>query len=270
MIKKLFVVMVIASGLMLTPTANAGSPASSIKFPCKQAGVATLDPIVVPDGGPSAHEHVFTGNLGVPKGVHDYDTAIQQGTTCTKEGDTAAYWTPTARKADGSLIPAKMIVYYDCMVKPCQVFPKDFGMVTKMLTQQFSSKQRSYGGWNCDNADPLQPTWEGLQCPGGSQVVTLRIFFPYCWDGVTPETRNYSAHMFYPTGYPTVQKCDAGQIELPRIRLNSNFQVTSMPPGTVFSSDAMNGTSGGRSAHADFWNTWQQPALEALVAQLNV
>jgi len=267
--KLLAVVAIMASGLMLTPTAQAGSPAKSIKFPCKTTGTAQLDPIVVPTGGPSAHEHMFAGNKGVPLGVHDYDTAIAQATTCTFAGDTAAYWVPTLRRPDGSLVPAKVVVYYDRMAQPITPFPKDFGMVWGSVRGVFSSKQRSYYGWNCDNTDPLQPTFAGLHCAGGNEVVTFRAFSPFCWDGVTPAGRDYGAHVSYPPNYPSNVMCPSGYTALPRLRVNFNFQTTDAT-GYTFASDAMAGVTDGASAHTDFWNTWQQSALEGLVAQLNV
>ena len=108
----------------------ASAVAKSIKFPCKTARITQLDPILVPDGGPSAHEHIFTGNLGVPQGVHDYDIAVTQGTNCNFAGDTAAYWVPTLRTASGSLVPLKFVVYYDRMTSQrITAFPPDFGMI---------------------------------------------------------------------------------------------------------------------------------------------
>lgn len=257
-------------GIGLAPSAQAGSPAKSIKFPCKTTGTATLDPIVVPDGGPSAHEHLFAGNKGVPLGVHDYDQAISQATTCTFTGDTAAYWTPTLRTAAGALVPAKVVVYYDRMAQPITAFPPDFGMVWGFTRGQFSSKPRSFYGWNCDNNEPLQPNFANVDCRGmpSNNVVTFRGFAPYCWDGVNPGVRNYGDHVFYPTNYPTNQNCPAGATVLPRIRVNFNFQ-TQYCPDCVLSSDMQYGTTQGASAHTDFWNTWQQSALEGLVAQLN-
>jgi len=254
--------------LLPLQSAQAGSPAKSIKFPCKTTGTAQLDPIVVPDGGVSAHEHLFAGNRGVPLGVHDYNTAIAQGTTCTFAGDTAAYWVPTLRKPDGTLVPAKVTVYYDRMAQPITAFPPDFGMVWGSVRGVFNPQPRSYYGWNCVNTAPLQPTFAGLHCAGGNEVVTFRGFSPFCWDGVNPGVRNYADHVFYPTNYPTNVNCPAGSIALPRLRVNFNFQTTNAD-GYTLSSDAMAGVTDGASAHTDFWSTWDQPSLEALVAQLN-
>ena len=267
--KALVCIALAVTAVWFTPTAQAGSPAKSIKFPCKTTGTAQLDPIVVPDGSPSAHEHLFAGNKSVPMGVHDYDQAIAAGTTCTFAGDTAAYWVPTLRRPDGSLVPAKVTVYYDRMSsQPITAFPPNFGMVWGSVRGVFSSKPRSYYGWNCANTDPLQPTFAGLHCPGGSLVVTFRGFSPFCWDGVDPGVRNFGDHVFYPTNYPTNVMCPAGSIVLPRLRVNFNFQTTDAT-GYTFSSDMMAGVTDGASAHTDFWNTWQQSALEGLVNQLN-
>jgi hypothetical protein len=242
-----------------------------VKFPCKTAGVASLDPVVVPDGGPSAHEHQFFGNKGVPMGVHDYDVAIQQATTCTFAGDTAAYWYPTLRTSTGILVPAKNVAYYDRMTSQrVTAFPPDFGMVWGSNRGLFSSKQRSFYGWNCDNREPLKPDFSMVDCRGmaSNNVLTFRAFSPYCWDGVTPATRDYGAHVTYPPNYPTNETCPMGSVVLPRIRVNANFQ-TQYCPDCVLSSDEHAGVTHGASAHTDFWNVWQQSALEGLVNQLN-
>jgi len=255
---------------LIPSTANASSPAASVKFPCKTTGVAQLDPIVVPDGGPSAHEHLFAGNVGVPNGVHDYASAVQQPTKCTFAGDTAAYWVPTLRRPDGSLVPAKVTVYYDRMSQPITAFPPDFGMVWGSVRGVFNPKQRSYYGWNCANTEPLQPTFTNVDCRGMSSqyVVTFRGFSPFCWDGVDPGVRNYGTHVFYPVNYPTNVTCPAGSVALPRLRVNFNYQ-TQLAKGYTFSSDTAAGVTDGASAHTDFWNTWNQSALQGLVDSLN-
>lgn len=269
--RRVFITLVVVLGFAASALpASAGSPADSVKFPCKTTGTATLDPIVVPNGGPSEHEHLFAGNVGVSQGVHDYDEAIQQATTCKFTGDTAGYWVPTLRTSSGALVPAKVIVYYDRMSQPITAFPPDFGMVWGSVRGLFSSKQRSYYGWNCDNTEPLQPNFANVDCRGmgDNAVVTLRTFSPYCWDGVDPGVRNYGNHVSYPTGYPKNQDCAAGDVALPRLRVNFNFQTQYIPDG-VFASDDAAGVSHGASAHADFWNTWDQGKLEALVQDLN-
>lgn len=266
--------LVLLTGLVLVPNADsaARSPSKSQKFPCKVTGIATLDPIVNPDGSPSMHEHLFLGNTGVPKGVHTYSEAIASTGTCNFPGDTAAYWMPTLRTAAGVIVPAKGIVYYDRMtLQSITAFPADFGMIWGYTRGLFDPDQRSYYGWNCDNNEPLQPDFSKVDCraySSTSQVLTFRSFSPYCWDGITPAGRDYGAHVSYPIGYPKVQTCGAGMTVLPRIRVNFNYQTKYLPDG-VLSSDMQFGTSAGASAHTDFWNTWNQPSLEALVAQLN-
>jgi hypothetical protein len=252
--------------------AQAQSVRSSVQFSCKTAGVAQLDPVVVPDGGPSAHEHTFAGNTGVPQGVHDYDTAIVQGTTCKFTGDTGAYWAPTLRSPTGALVPVKWTIYYDSMTTDhVTAFPPDFGMVWGANRGLFTTKSRTFYGWTCDNNDSLAPTFANVDCRSyadTNHVLTLRTFSPFCWDGVTPAGRDYGAHVSYPVNWPSNDLCPAGYVTLPRIRVNVNYQ-TKFCPDCVLASDMMNGVTQGASAHVDFWNTWSQSALEGLVAQLN-
>jgi hypothetical protein len=264
----------IVAALAALSIATLATPASAVaksqKFPCKVVGMAQLDPVVVPDGGPSSHMHLFLGNTGVPKGVHTYDEAIQQTGTCNFPGDTASYWTPPMYDANGNVIAAKGVVYYDRMTSQKIVaFPPDFGMVWGANRGLFNSKQRSFYGWNCDNTQPLQRNFANVDCrsfTSSSNVVTFRAFSPYCWDGVIPAERNYADHVFYPDNYPTNQLCPAGAKVLPRIRVNFNFQTKYNPNGYIASDVA---GQHGDSAHTDFWNVWQQSALEGLVTQLN-
>lgn len=248
------------------------SPARSVKFPCKTSGLAQLDPIVNPDGSPSSHVHLFAGNKGIPNGVRTYDDAVQQATTYTFAGDTAGYWVAPMVTADGTIINAKVTVYYDRMgSQKITAFPPDFRMIWGYMRGLFSSKPRSYYGWNCRNTDPLQPDFSQVDCrgfSGGQSYVTFRAFSPFCWDGENLDSPDHMSHITYPPNYPSNVNCPAGTVAVPRLRVNFNFQIAYCPDCNI-TSDPVFGTSHGASAHTDFWNAWQQPALEALVAQLN-
>lgn len=272
--KVLFVSLLLVTMGVVSEVDVAQAVVKSQKFSCKTLGVAQIDPVVVPQGGMSAHLHVFTGNLGVPQGVHDYDVAIQQGTSCTftingVKVDTAAYWAPVMFDANGTMVPVKWTIYYDKMLENVTAFPPDLGQVFGSNLGTFSPKQRSYYGWNCDNNELLQASFANVDCrsmKGAENVVTLRAFSPYCWDGVTPGTRDYTGHISYPVGYPTNEVCPTGYVTLPRLRVNANYQTKYNPSGRL-SSDAEG--QHGETAHTDFWNTWQQAGLETLVTQLN-
>ena len=260
----------LAALILIVPT-PAQAVAKSVKFPCKTVGVAQLDPIVNPDGSPSAHLHMFAGNAGIPQGVRTYGEAVQQATSCSFAGDTAGYWVAPMVTPDGTIIKAKIIVYYDRMTsQKITAFPPDFRMIWGALRGQFSSKQRSFYGWNCDNNEPLQPDFSKVDCRGmpSNNVVTFRAFSPYCWDGVSTDSADHMSHVTYPPNYPSNQTCPAGTVALPRLRVNFNFQTQYCPECDITSDMGLGGAHGS-TAHTDFWNTWQQAALEALVAQLN-
>lgn len=261
----------VLAGSLFAPMPAAAGPAKSIKFPCKQVGLAQLDPIVNPDGSRSAHLHMFAGNVGIPKGVRTYDEAVRQGTSCTFAGDTAGYWVAPMVTAGGGIVSAKIIVYYDRMTsQKITAFPPDFRMIWGATRGLFNPKPRSYFGWNCDNQEPLEPDFSTVDCRGmpSNNVVTFRAFSPYCWDGVDPDSPDHMSHVTYPPNYPTNGTCPSGTVALPRLRVNFNFQTQYCPDCNI-TSDAMLGKMHGASAHTDFWNTWNQSALEALVAQLN-
>lgn len=89
-----------------------------------------------------------------------------------------------------------------------------------------------------------------------TEMLWLAIVFPNCWDGVLTDSPDHRSHMAYsergecPSSHP---------VPLPNLKLQVQYP-----------------TSGGRDAffaprddpsdaHADFWNTWDQDRLEALV-----
>jgi uncharacterized protein DUF1996 len=249
-----------------------GAVSRSVKFPCKPSGVARLDPIVNPDGSPSSHVHLFAGNTGTAKGDRTYADMIDNTTTCNFAGDTAAYWVAPMVQPDGTVISAKVTVYYDRMTsQKITAFPRDFRMIWGYMRGLFNSKPRSFYGWNCKNTESLQPTFASVDCrgnTGGQAYVTFRAFSPYCWDGTHTDSADHMSHVTYPPGYPTNQVCPSGTVAVPRLRVNFNF-LTAYCPDCNITSDSVFGTAQGGSAHTDFWNTWQQSALEALVGQLN-
>jgi hypothetical protein len=83
------------------------------------------------------------------------------------------------------------------------------------------------------------------------------VHFPQCWDGVRLDSPDHRSHVAYPRG----DVCPSTHpVKLPHIKLYVRFPQSIGGPGYVLS-------DGTQVAHADFWNTWQQPALADLVAR---
>jgi Domain of unknown function (DUF1996) len=180
---------------------------------------------IVSPGMPAAHEHEFFGNT-TTGAFSTYESMIVAPTTCSTLEDTAGYWTPTLFAVDGTRVSAtSLLIYYRGNANTVP-FPPDLRMI---------SDDVSVGG-----QDP-------------SNVI---VRFPECWDGVHLDSVDHRSHMHAVTAG---QPCpDSHPVRLPELA-----EVFRYPVADV---SALQLSSGGfETAHADFWNTWQQDALTALV-----
>jgi len=210
-----------------------------------------VDPIVAP-GGPSGHMHDFFGNRSTDSSS-TYESMIPAGTTCALTGDRAGYWIPTLRDPSGRDVSAKtMFAYYRnkpvgySMTRP---FPPDFRFI--------SGGVGTYPGhtfWNCHGDVGTNVAYSSPPFCGTSDL-KMNLFFPNCWNGVNTDSADHRSHVVYPVG----NKCPQSHpVKLPDVRFFVHYPRGSGGPGWKLS-------DGTTVPHADFWNTWQQPALEDLV-----
>lgn len=259
-------ILAVASVLLaiLALASPAEAISKTVKFPCGFShGPLAADPLVSP-GVPSAHLHEFFGNETTDIDS-TFENMVGQPTTCNFTGDTAAYWVPTLFDGNGNRIkPLRAVIYYDRMTsQSVRVFPDGLGSIIGYGRTPFSSKQRSYYGWVCDNRDPLQPSLANLDCRGytaANQFVSARFFFPFCLQS--------DGTLVYPPNYPTGNTCASGTQAVPRLREVFKWDV-SYCPDCYLSSDEGAGVAHGTSLHADFWSTWVPSGIQALVNQLN-
>jgi hypothetical protein len=243
--------------LLLGIAVPAAAISKTVKFPCGWShGPLNADPIVSP-GVVSAHAHEFFGNETTNKDS-TFDSMVGQPTTCNFTGDTAGYWTPELLAPDGSRIaPLRAVIYYDRMTSQSVVpYPNGLGVIVGYGHTPFSSKQRSYYGWVCDNRDPLQPNLSNVDCrpyTQANQFISARFFFPFCLS---------NGSLSYPVNYPSNDLCPSGTQAVPRLREVFKWNVSYCPSCTLSS-------GGSETIHADFWNTWVPSGLQNLVNQLN-
>ena len=69
------------------------------------------DPIVFPGMPGVSHRHNFYGNQTTDARSTD-SNMLPAGTSCGFDGDTAAYWMPTAYKDDDPIVPMSGRMYY--------------------------------------------------------------------------------------------------------------------------------------------------------------
>ena len=246
-----------------TPTTAASSQPGvngSFRVECKLSHRAQVDPIVAP-GTTSAHMHDFFGNASTAA-TSTYVSMQTASSNCTEPGDTAGYWSPTLVAPNGMYVdPERSIFYY--RNRPYDYgttvpFPRDLRMVAG------GTFANSY--WTCDGESDIGlPTRKARipDCgPGGK--IKLHVFFPSCWDGVHLDSPDHRSHVVFGLdedgGVDTTDPdtCPASHpIKVPQLDFRALYDVSD---GSGYHlSDGM------MLAHADFWNTWNQPRLEQLV-----
>lgn len=252
------VVAVVLIGVSTIP-ASAGSGVFSITG-CTDAGVRPDDPIVMPGHAGMSHLHQFFGNETTNANSTLADMVV--GTSsCPLSADTAGYWAPALLDPNDQPVPLlRATAYYRATSAKGQsivAFPPDFRMIAG--SPALPTGTPKVLGWGCDDTTYL-PTIPNCGASTGKKFVKAHIVFPSCWNGIDTDSDDHRSHVAYPIG----SKCPiAHPVRIPRLSLHFTWAVTD---GTGYSiSSDMDPMSAGQSLHADFWNTWNQGALEILV-----
>jgi hypothetical protein len=218
---------------------------------CAYSHSAPDDPIVFPNQPGASHMHDFLGNAST-NAYSTYDSLeAAKETSCKRPGDTAAYWVPALYDSGQRVLPTMARIYYlpgqkkHTTVRP---FPKGLEVVAKGDNVRV--------GWACVGKDDIgrsQPT--PPTCPAGTHLVE-RIRFPDCWDGHNGDSADHTSHMTFAKG----GGCPKDHpVPVPAISLNVHYPTDG--GDIVLGSPQMP-----VAAHADFFNSWDQPTLDRLVA----
>jgi hypothetical protein len=219
------------------------------------ASMAPDDPIVFPDQPGASHMHNFFGNT-TTNARSTLASLLRGGTTCDFQADTAAYWVPALIAPGGKVVtPDRVSAYYlkgDVGRSSVATFPTGLKIVAGGDTHNLK-----VAGYACGEGMPVSST--PLNCGHG----TLRavIAFPSCWDGRHTDSPDHRRHMAYPTG----NGCPRGySVRVPKLVLHVRYPISD-GRGYRLASDAGAHTSNGMSMHADYFNAWDQSALNQLV-----
>jgi hypothetical protein len=223
-----------------------------------------VDPIVDFGKPTSFHMHDFFGNT-----TTDENSTLESlragGTTCEKLADTAAYWIPTVSWTDssGTTGPIKAnqeFFYYKLGGKSSKIDVNPHPAGLKIVTVQGRNVE-----WRCANDD--WKTSPPSRCDNGKLVV--RIKFPDCLavnSSGQPllDSADHRSHMVdaVKPDNSTVKKCPSTHpYPVPMLQTNFQYPIPTTR-GTVTLSSGTYSTM-----HADFFNAWQEGALEDLVAR---
>jgi hypothetical protein len=229
------------------------------------------DPIVFPGRPGMSHEHQFFANTSA--NAHStYESMLRGATTCSDSADRAGYWVPSLY-ADGRALttPYRLRAYYYAHTDRrgnVQPFPPNLRM---LAGDPRASGPQPQGviDWFCrrrgDQAAGRPLSRSVPPTCRANEYLSLSIRFPDCWDGRNLDSANHRSHMAYanergacPPSHP---------VKLPRLRYSLTYEGTRWHGG-----DFILGAPVGDpkalpwyAMHADFWNTWEQRALEEYV-----
>jgi hypothetical protein len=214
------------------------------------------DPIVFPAQPGRSHQHTFVGNR-TTNAFSTVESLLAGASTCDRAGHTAAYWMPSLVVNGSTVMPRGATVYYRRRtLDPVRAFPPGFRMIAgdAAATQP---QGRMITFWNCGPAHGIGPSAAVPSCPPGrATTLRLHVTFPSCWDGNGLDGPDHKSHV----RYPTRGRCPATHpLAMPAISLI--YRYPQLPAGAAVSL-----SSGGQfSAHADFFNAWNQATLQSLV-----
>ncbi len=222
---------------------------------CRFSHRNTDDPIVFPGQPGRSHDHTFIGN-DTTNAFSTLGSLLGQSSSCRRPGDTAAYWVPTLVSAAGvAIAPRSATVYYRRhTLSALRAFPPDFKLIAGN-SKATAAQSLRVTSWNCGPGG-VRPQSTIPTCPNaGRRGLALHVQFPDCWDGVSLDSPDHQSHM----AYSVRGRCPSDHpVAMPALQVNIRYPSAG-GPGLQLS-------SGGQfSGHADFFNAWDQSALQQLV-----
>jgi hypothetical protein len=248
---------------ILAHTSNAAPTTTSMRVlqgvnfigSCTFSHMSMDDPIVYPRQPGASHDHSFVGNT-TTNAFSTLRTLRAGGSTCKRDGETAAYWMPTLLQNGQMVAPSGATIYYRRKtLAPVRAFPTGFKMIAGDR-HATSPQGMKVTYWNCGAASTGPASTEVPTCPNTrAESLRLHVLFPSCWDGKHRDAADHQSHMAYAVG----GSCPASHpVATPAIALIFRYPITGGAGVTL--------SSGGQySAHADFFNAWRQGTLTSLV-----
>jgi len=251
---------------------RAGDGVGAFRTVCGPTHMSYDDPIVFPGQPGKSHLHTFFGNAGV--NGNSTDSSIRNSGNSSCRGGTlnrSGYWVPSMvdTRTNMAVMPRTANFYYKTGyrgVRPADVRPFPAGL--RMIAGDAKNTRAGGGAWryHCHSGSGFGSSIPN--CGVGDEMVQ-EIFFPQCWDGVNLDSPDHKSHMAYAD--PARPGCPASHpVPLPEITYNIHYRIGSANQATYWrlSSDAYTGPAG-YSAHGDWWNGWDQAAMETFVRTCN-
>jgi hypothetical protein len=200
-----------------------------------------------------SHRHDFFGNTTTGAGS-TYESLLAGDTTCDQRLDTASYWAPALLDAEGTPVePTGSFAYYRAGlgVDPATVQAYPAGLMMVAGNADATAPQpTSVVAWSCSAGGGRSAT-----PPSCSPDVGLRLLvtFPDCWDGEHLDSDDHRSHV----SYSSQGVCGDGHpVPIPQLQFTITYPPVDDPDALTLASGPI------ESAHADFWNAWDQDKLE--------
>lgn len=271
---RIVLVVLLGAVLLMSSRGSALAPPHYFWVKCPYSHTLSDDPIVYPGQPGASHSHDFFGNESTDA-FSTYDGLLASPTNCAYHKDTAAYWAPSLI-VNGQLqhwgyVRAYYAKNYVLPVTTPPAGEKAIGGDSHATGAQPTSRV----SWACGQgtvetaAHPYDCTpWFNPGTGNDGAIAIVRV--PRCWNGLDPAVRTNFA---YPSSGTGGAKCQAPYtVVLPNISIRFHSLIVD-PCGGCLSSDPTSSVSVNfalssgpwYTMHADFWNTWDQPALDHLI-----
>ena len=268
-VKRRLVILTAALGLFATviaPLTRAASTGGQFLVQCGgPVRSASDDPIV----GGASHSHEFYGNETISLG--STYTSLSAGTTaCHDPHDKASYWHPTLY-VRGTRVPLpKSTAYYTAHGKSrgsMSSWPAGLRIIAGDSHATAPQPTRIVY-WGCGNGSSVSKVAFVPQCQSGDTGLTAHVLFPDCWDGLHLDSADHKSHM----AYSVSDQCPPTHpVSLPTLIIRWQWTGLYPAPGDVTLASCNSGTCDSSGSpftmHSDWINAWDQPVLDALVAQ---
>jgi chitodextrinase len=243
-----------------TVVSSSGSSGWLVK--CQVSHSLPDDPIVYPGVAGASHLHDFFGNQAT-NAFSTYSFMTSATTLCREPGDTGGYWAPSLYKNGVKVVPGgifsgttvrEQFYYRKTGTASVTPFPADFRMIAGD-SKATSTYKLSEVYWGCSDNSNSSKQPLPIDCSTG--IITLHVGFPSCWNGWQLDTPDHKSHV----AYPSSGACPSTHpVRVPRLIERFEYPVGTSSSGITLSSGSP------YTAHADFWNTWDQARLEQLTA----
>lgn len=214
--------------------------------------------------------HDFFGNTHTDASSSNASLRAKPDTTCDNKADSSAYWSPSLRLPDGTVVkPAYQKTYYQASnveLNPLHPFPAGLAL---LAGDHHGVKPNTHITFLCANGKGYSnKTGEicGVRKAKDAVQFNIGIQFPNCWDGINLKPAHglanatYDSHGECPSAFP---------VKIPTVNMNIAYVIPgitaldtakaqlSLDP-TMHGDEREENWGSLYTAHADFMNGWTE------------